>query len=96
MYYGIAMDEKHLYVACRNEIEGPTDASARAKERGSILVFDAASLTLITSCARATSHCVMSMEQRLSMASYLWHVLMTISSQFMTPLRADGTSGTRL
>jgi hypothetical protein len=48
VYYGIAMDEKHLYVACRNEVEGPTDASAREKERGSILVFDAASLTLIT------------------------------------------------
>jgi hypothetical protein len=47
LYYGIAEHENAIYVACRNNVEGPTDPASRAKEAGSVLVFDAASLLLI-------------------------------------------------
>jgi hypothetical protein len=47
VYYGIACSENELYVGCRNEIMGPVDASARETERGSILVFEQQSLSLI-------------------------------------------------
>jgi hypothetical protein len=47
LYYGLAHNGAYLYVACRNQTTGPDDAEARARERGSILVFDAASLAFV-------------------------------------------------
>jgi len=44
LYYGIAQDGPHLYIACRNQTQGPVDAAARAAESGSILILEAASL----------------------------------------------------
>jgi hypothetical protein len=44
LYYGLAQDDQHIYVSCRNQTKGPDDAMARAGETGSILVLDAASL----------------------------------------------------
>jgi hypothetical protein len=44
LYYGIARNGRKIYVSCRNQIKGLENASARAAEDGSILVFDAASL----------------------------------------------------
>jgi hypothetical protein len=44
LYYGIARDGQHIYISCRNRTDGPADATARAEERGSILILDAATL----------------------------------------------------
>jgi hypothetical protein len=44
LYYGIAKDGRHTYIACRNQTKGPVDAAARAEETGSILILDAVSL----------------------------------------------------
>jgi hypothetical protein len=46
LYYGLAKCGSTLYVACRGTTDGAIDASARAQENGSILVFDAHALTL--------------------------------------------------
>jgi hypothetical protein len=45
LYYGLARDERHIYVSCRNETGGPSDPALRAAEWGSILVLDAVSLS---------------------------------------------------
>lgn len=44
LYYGIAQDGPHIYISCRNQTQGPVDTTARAEERGSILILDSASL----------------------------------------------------
>lgn len=44
LYYGLAQDNRHVYISCRNQTKGPQDAAVRAQEAGSILVLDAASL----------------------------------------------------
>ena len=44
LYYGIAQDDRHTYISCRNQTIGPVDAKARAEETGSILILDSASL----------------------------------------------------
>jgi hypothetical protein len=44
LYYGLARDRQCIYVSCRNQTTGPIDATARAAEAGSILIFDADSL----------------------------------------------------
>ncbi len=46
LYYGLAQDDRRIYVSCRNQSTGPYDATMRTGETGSILVFDAASLSL--------------------------------------------------
>jgi hypothetical protein len=46
LYYGLATDERNLYVACRGTTIGPADANTRARENGSVLVFDVRTLAL--------------------------------------------------
>lgn len=44
LYFGLAQDGRHVFVACRNETHGPEDAEARSRELGSIVQLDAATL----------------------------------------------------
>ncbi len=46
LYYGLAKDERYLYVACRGTTVGPADSATRANESGSILIFDIHTLAL--------------------------------------------------
>lgn len=47
LYYGLAQDDRHVYVACRHETVGHDDASSRAQQTGSILVLDITSLEVV-------------------------------------------------
>jgi hypothetical protein len=46
LYYGLASDERNLYVTCRGTTMGPAEAATRAQENGSVLVFNAHTLAL--------------------------------------------------
>lgn len=46
LYYGLARDERNVYVVCRGTTIGPAEAATRARENGSVLVFDAHTLAL--------------------------------------------------
>jgi len=48
LYYGIAQDGQYIYISCRNQTEGPVDATARAEEIGTVLILDAVSLLPVT------------------------------------------------
>jgi hypothetical protein len=48
VYYGLASDhERHLYVACRNQVKGSNDDAERSRQTGSILVLAVPSFAVI-------------------------------------------------
>lgn len=70
LYYGLAQDGHQIYISCRNQTQGPVDATARAEEIGSVLILDAVSLLPISEIRPVEFPYAMCTELPISTASY--------------------------